>query len=199
MSNESPMHFVERFSQEFGGIWQVKGDSIILTKPGEDASGQRTDTIIAEWGKNLIGWKVHPWRARPGWSSSDQHYFDTRAGQWMKLIKDFGKSMPWSQSTAKYSFPAPAPNKSVAEQHNDGADLTGTYVPGAGRIVINGEPSADWNKHVQIIGARPGVDGTYFIWCAEHSYSRQGYITWLDVQPETEMTGPSPSYSPEGA
>ena len=37
--------------------------------------------------------------------------------------------------------------------------------------------------HVQVIDVRPGVDGDYIALDAvEHIYSRQGYITWLDVR-----------------
>ena len=54
---------------------------------------------------------------------------------------------------------------------------------GAGRIVINGEPAAKWNSFVILEGVRPGVDGAYLIQVAEHIYSRQGYVTWLDVTP----------------
>ena len=36
---------------------------------------------------------------------------------------------------------------------------------------------------VSVIGVRPGVDGEYIASDAvEHIYSRQGYITWLDVR-----------------
>jgi hypothetical protein len=34
---------------------------------------------------------------------------------------------------------------------------------------------------VTLTGARPGVDGTFWIMNAEHWYSRMGYITTLDV------------------
>ena len=35
---------------------------------------------------------------------------------------------------------------------------------------------------VQLSGARPGVDGIYWCPTVEHIYSRQGYVTWLDVK-----------------
>lgn len=46
---------------------------------------------------------------------------------------------------------------------------------GFGRAVINGEPQARWLGTVTMVGTRPGVDGIYRIWGADHSYSRQGY------------------------
>jgi hypothetical protein len=44
---------------------------------------------------------------------------------------------------------------------------------------------------VEVIGARPGVDGTYNIIEAEHLYSRQGYTTRLEVN--------RPHFSGDGA
>jgi uncharacterized protein len=52
--------------------------------------------------------------------------------------------------------------------------------PASARILINGEPRAAFRGTVTLIGARPGVDGRYYIAAAEHNYSRQGYVTTLD-------------------
>jgi hypothetical protein len=49
--------------------------------------------------------------------------------------------------------------------------------------IINGEPTARWQTPAQIVGVRPGVDGTYNIHNAHHVWSRQGYITQLHVGP----------------
>src|SRR4029077_17264503 len=57
---------------------------------------------------------------------------------------------------------------------------------GNGRIMINGEPKAVWNSKVLLVGARPGVDGLYTIKVVEHVYSRQGFITYLEVWPVGE-------------
>jgi hypothetical protein len=54
---------------------------------------------------------------------------------------------------------------------------------GDGTIIINGEPSAKWQTKDQIVGVRPGVDGSYNIHNAHHVWSRQSYITLLHVGP----------------
>jgi hypothetical protein len=80
-----------------------------------------------------------------------------------------------------YALPRPAPNQQVAQQQTQGAQQLTGYA-GDGRILINGEPTARGGTgSVVVVGARPGVDGTYIIKTAEHVYSRQGYLTWLDV------------------
>jgi hypothetical protein len=111
------------------------------------------------------------------------------ARQWQSLAQQFGFSIPGGSSGASSfnaitSLPHPAPNANVAHQQNQGSDDITNTLSGMGRIVINGEPAATWLGQVQLIGTRPGVDGLYNIWTASHLYSRQGYVTQLEVMPE---------------
>lgn len=189
-SNESPMHFLRRMANEVGAVTRVEGDKVVFTKPGQNTSGDEEVSCTATWGKNLIGWRVHPWFSRGLWGGASQQYFDLKAGQWQSILGNFNRAAPWV-SKAVFSLPSPAPNANVAQQQNDGADdLSGGYI-GTGTIVINGEPKAAWNTNVLLIGARPGVDGTYRINKCEHFYSRQGYITTLTVVPSANAQAAS--------
>jgi hypothetical protein len=80
-------------------------------------------------------------------------------------------------------LPAPASNQSIAQQDDNGAQVSAARAAGLGRVIINGEPTALWNSIIQLIGCRPGVDGTYGTDNVEHFYSRQGYITTIDIFP----------------
>lgn len=115
-------------------------------------------------------------------SPRDGAVFYASLAQWNTLTKQFSRSAPWSAATSIFSLPAPAPNAAVAGQDNAGAEVA-SGLSNEGRIIINGEPYAHGNSYVYVQGARPGVDGLYLIKTAEHIYSRQGYVTWLDVVP----------------
>jgi hypothetical protein len=181
MTNESPMHFMTRMVEgEMGGVMHYAAGDVQATIRGENADGSAATAIIAKWGDNLIGWRVRPLSARGAWGGGRQMHFDEQAGQWLSQLKNFGLPSPWGFSTANFRPAAPAPNSNVSGQHNDGGGEMAGY-NGHGRIVINGEPTAHWGGMAQLIGARPGVDGSYWIETAEHLYSRQGYVTWLDV------------------
>jgi phage protein D len=189
-ANESLIHHAQRMADEFGAVHQfTEGNKLAMTMPGETTDGGSTATVIAKWADNLIGWRVRPFAARSTWAQGNQQFYSQAAGQWMKMAQGFGMKMPWSQGQGVFSLPAPAPNQSVGGQQNDGAQEMSGFQSGHGRIVINGEPTAHWNGHVQLMGARPGVDGLYWIEVAEHLWSRQGYITWLDVQAESTSSG----------
>jgi hypothetical protein len=127
--------------------------------------------------------------SRTTWGGATQQYYDTQLAQWQKLAQQFGFKLPWNVAKSIFQLPVPAPNQQVGQQQNDGSDLTQGYIGGLGRIVINGEPRAKYGGTVDLIGARPGVDGQYYIYAAEHMYSRQGYVTWLDVGPVLSAQG----------
>jgi hypothetical protein len=182
-NNESAMQFLQRHADEMGAVLRGDGGRFVLTKPGENVDGSPGPQIEATWGDNLIGWRVHPYVARTAWGGAKQQYFDTGAAQWTELSKTFGLGMPWGAAKAPFQLPTPAPNAGVAGQQNDGHGEIASSQSGQGRIVINGEPRARYGGTVLLTGARPGVDGLYFIVVAEHMYSRQGYVTWLDVFP----------------
>lgn len=81
---------------------------------------------------------------------------------------------------ALFQQPMPGHNEYDVDNMNSGA-AADRALAGQGKIIIDGEPTAAWMGSVTVVGARPGVDGTYWIMEAEHFYSRQGYITTLDV------------------
>lgn len=180
MSNESIMQWVARQAEEHGAWHQFTPDHIKLGRPGDFDPAP----LIGRWGENLIGWRIKPYAARPLWSGSSQQFFDHVKGLWQNLDKQFNLPMPWGGASAIIKLPMPAPNSNVAEQQNDGAGERASTVAGQGRVIINGEPKAQMWSSLQIIGARPGVDGMYKVECAVHTYSRQGYVTTLEVYPD---------------
>jgi hypothetical protein len=119
-------------------------------------------------------------------NADEQHYYDTLSGQWkrIKVGNNFDAMVDAvTGSIANALHPSPAASQMDAmDDAKGGANLAGTDT-GHGRICINGEPKARWACHCWVSGVRPGVDGDYIaIDAVEHIYSRQGYITWLDVR-----------------
>lgn len=184
MAGESPIHHFNRLAQEFGAVTRIEsGNNFIMTKSGEQWDGSDPPTVTAQWGVNLIAWRIYPWVDRSTWVSSEHEYFDAIQGQWSNNQKSFDLPAPFGSGMSMFKPPAPAPNSQAAYQRNDGVDNQVSYRPGDGLVTLNGEPAAAWNGHVQVIGARPGVDGLYLIREAEHTYSRAGFVTYLTVSP----------------
>ena len=217
-TNESYYHHGQRLASQFGANFRIKAGTIgQFSIPGVNVDGTPNTSIKAVWGQNLIGWRVHPMAARPMWQKSRQNFYDIGKGQWKVLEKTLTAVGMSGFSNSVFQLPNPAPNSSQATNDNEGDDTGMKSSIGPGKIVINGEPTAFGNSHVIIVGARPGVDGEYLVDTAEHIYSRQGYVTWLDVttlnitgqgkvgssggpytqyKPPTPTTPPAPSTPP---
>lgn len=181
-TGESYYHFGRRLAEEHGALFRVIGGTRgQFTTQGQNVDGTATPNISAVWGKNLIGWRVRPLSARPAWKNTKQNFFDIQQGQWKLMQKGLNLAAPAGFSQASFQLPVPAPNQGQAGNDNTGVEEGVGQAQGPGRIVVNGEPTAQGNCYVELSGARPGVDGTYWCPTAEHIYSRQGYITWLDV------------------
>jgi hypothetical protein len=184
-ANESALHYLERMAGELGAVFRTEGgNNFVFTKPGEDPDGNPTVLINATWGDNLIAWKIQPFVARSLWGEAKQQYFSSLQAKWTPLLRKFGLSVPFGLAQAAFALPAPAPNASTGEQHNQGASALASFASGWGRIITNGEPLARFNCHVLLSGARAGVDGLYVaLNSVEHKYSRQGYVTTFEVTP----------------
>jgi phage protein D len=178
MNNESAMQWHSRFADDFGAFFRIEGSTIVFNA----LSDFNKPNIQAVWGDNLISWRIRPYAARSLWSGASQQYYDHMLGQWKEIANSFGLSSPFGAS-AIHKLPVPAPNANVAQQTTAGAQEKTNQYSGFGRIIINGEPQASWGGTVTIVGARPGVDGTYYIISADQSWSRQGYVTTLEVAP----------------
>lgn len=182
--NASFIQYGEQIANEHGGYFRVVDGNVgELTRKGQRADGSNTPVIKAYWGDNLIGWRVHIYSGRTNWKGGKQAVYNVAKAAWTMLKKIGNAPKPFG-GASNFQMPGPAPNESVGNQHNDGSNETAESAYGEGRIVINGEPRAEANCHVALRGARPGVDGYWTALTVEHIYSRQGYVTWLDVVPE---------------
>lgn len=188
MNNESFMQWGSRHAKELGKQFFMSNNDQAWLGSVKDFPGA---ALVAKWGDNLISWKLHPYAARPAWTGAQQQGFDHVQGLWQQFAQQFGFNTPWGGSwiTALAKLPNPAPNANVAAQQNEGAMGLASTNSGWGRVIINGEPRAVFSSPLQIIGARPGVDGSYYVGVATHTYSRQGFVTLLDVHPNVDDTG----------
>jgi hypothetical protein len=182
-SGESYYHFAKRLADDMGAVFRVKnGTEGQFTKKGQNIDGTFTPDVIAQWGRNLIGWRVRPVSARQMWGKTSSHYFDVGKSMWNQVSQAVTASTPFDFASAGFQRAQPAPNSDQGGGENQGDDDGISQQQGPGRIVINGQPDAQGNCVVQLVGARPGVDGAYWAQTIEHIYSRQGYVTWCDVQ-----------------
>jgi uncharacterized protein len=182
IANASVMHQLSKLSQVYGFVHQFDGQDEKRGMPAVKVQriGQNGLSCHATWRDNLIGWRVRPFVAREGTKGAMQDWFDARSANWKSVEQAFGLTGLFGGGQSQSKEPTPAANETGAKQQNEAAQLRAN-VAGPGRIIINGEPRARWNSYVLLSGARPGVDGLYWIDTVEHIYSRSGFITTLEV------------------
>jgi uncharacterized protein len=183
----SPLHEITSLGQKFGAMTKWDSGNVLRF----EVPGQRGISCYAVWKNNLIGCRIRPFTARSSYGSTMAETFNNKDGQWLKkTITNIAKGQgPAASAAAGGGGPGPEATQSGADNATQGAADGDAANRGTGRIVINGEPSARWNSYVVLQGVRPGVDGQYLITTAEHIYSRQGYVTWLDVEPDAKAKG----------
>lgn len=176
--NESFLNFGWRLARELGGNFKVAGNvaTMVHATDGQNVDGDQMGTVIAEWGINLLQWRIKPFATAPQAQQASSVTYNKETGNWETLRRNIESDLPFvSQSVT--SLPGPAPNRVTADQWNVALENSVLTKRGVGSIVINGEPSAMVGGKVDIKGARAGVDGTYGIDEVEHVYSRAGGFT----------------------
>lgn len=179
-ANSSFMHEIQSMADKFGFVHQFS-DGNKLTVKEIDEGGV---SCHATWRDNLIAWRVRPFAPRSSFSSGKQQWYDQVKGAWESAEQKFGLKGVYGGAAASNMPQAPAASETNAGNDNSGQQAEADLQQGNGRIVINGEPAAQWATHVILTGARPGVDGMYWIVAVEHNYSRAGFITTLEVKPK---------------
>jgi len=185
---ESFHHFGQRLAMELGGVFKISGENASFTSSTDfvNAAGDPMPEVFTEWGVNLIGWRIKPFVARPQVKEAGANFFDPESASWDQVKKALQSGAPFSRALASTFLPMPAPNKVIGEQRAQGAASAAERKRGFGWVLLNGEPQAKAAGKLTLIGARPGVDGTYKITEAEHTYVRGGgYVLRCDVaQPQ---------------
>jgi phage protein D len=176
----SPHHALQDLARQMGGFVKFMNDKVAIVSAlgGMSAAGIAMGNVQAVWGKNLILWRVKPFIARPMYSGGKGDYFRIIKAGWQQVQGAFSNGSPFGGAQANAAQPYPGAGESSTQQSTEGLGADSTNERGAGYIMIDGNPNAKGGGMITLVGARPGVDGTYKISEAEHHYSRSsGYVT----------------------
>jgi uncharacterized protein len=186
LDGESFIAFGERVAREIGGTFKVQGNKAVMAKKGsgKSPSGQTLPTVIAKWGENLISYDITPSTGRPRFKKVRARYYDPKKAKWVETEAEVdGEDL----AEAAHTHPKSRADEAEAKSANDQDKGESKNQKGGGSISINGNATATPEGSVVLVGARPGVDGTYRIETVQHEYSRSGWTTQLSVKlPEGE-------------
>jgi phage protein D len=192
-TNESFHNFADRIAKEVGGVVKIQGDKVSMTSnvDNKNAEGVALADVVCRWGANLMAWNIHPKVARPMFAETAKLWFDGKKGVWDIVKKAVGNTGASGMTKAIHYGLFPIATKDQAEQQAQADANSSLRAAGQGWVVIDGHPEAKAGATAIVQGARAGVDGTYRIIEAEHSYNRKGGF-------QTRLTLNSPGASPGG-
>jgi phage protein D len=171
---ESFIHLGQRLSVMLGGTFKIMGDRAIFVKRGAatSASGQPLVPVIARWGEggNLLGWDITPIIGRARHKTAKVRHYDKKKAEWQQETSDSDDQGAVAAHTARYG----AANKDEAKSRAKSDSASADRERGGGSIEILGNERAQPEAKVTIVGARPGIDGTYTIDGVIHKVSRGG-------------------------
>lgn len=182
MTNQSFAAFGQMLARELGATFKIRGDRGVFVPRNEGlaATGGALTPIVARFGAggNGISWRITPSSGRPQFQKFSARWFDIPKGKWMRERVE-ARAEGRAESTDRYSHA----DSDSAERRSGSAKKGGDREKGGGTVVIDGEPSAQAEAPVTVIGARAGIDGSYRADSVEHLYTRGGgYTTTIEVK-----------------
>lgn len=190
-TSESFIHLGRRIATEVGAQFKVAGNVAIMypKNSGQSVSGTAMPSVSAIVGLagNVIQWDIAPAYARPRYSKARVKYYDAKAAKWKE--KNVEIEQQGASSDATHTHRQARADEDEAGGAADEDKRSSERERGGGSITIIGDPFATPEAGCIVIGARPGVDGSYKIDGVEHTLSRgAGYETRLDLKhPEGDV------------
>lgn len=187
MDGESFMSLGQRLAEAYGGTFSISDGRAALVKRsgGTSASGKPLKKIIAAWGKNLKDWDIAPYSGRARYKRTRQRYYDQKEAKWKEVVTEVEDK----DASATHTHRHPASDESAAKKRTQSDKTTAEREKGGGTIDIDGDEHAMPEAPVELIGARPGVDGEYKAAGVTHSISRSGFDTALEVNHPSGSAG----------
>lgn len=181
-NNESFLNFGARMGDEFGGKLITAVTTAKFIKAGVPI-GASIKAVAGEGG-NLLAWNIAPWVSRTAWQKTGTTWFDAAKAKWMLAQDEVPGGPNFLGVLAQFTAVSPNSTKESAEQQAAADAQNSDFQTRGGWLVIDGEPNADVTGTVEISGARPGVDGNWYMTEVDHEYhSAGGFTTRIEVQP----------------
>lgn len=170
--SESFIHLGERIARELGGTFKVRGDTAVLAKRGEGASpaGGALPIVRGVWGDNLISWDIAPFLGRPRHTKARVRWFDRKAARWKEEDVEVKGESPPAATSLKFT----AGDKDTAQRRAKAKKSESERDGGEGSARILLDPTAQAEGTFVLVGARPGINGSYRIAGVTHACDRSG-------------------------
>ena len=186
----SLMQLGQQLADELGATFKIRGDQAAFVKRGDgkSAGGQSLPTIRAVWGDNLIAWDISPNMGQAQHGKARVRWFDRKEARFREEDVEIrsGDNAPSAMDLGRFT----AADADAAKDGGKGKKTKDERDAGGGTVRIDCDPGAKAEGTLVLVGADPGVDGTYRIESASHKLSRSGGSeTSLSVKQPTGDAG----------
>ncbi|MBY5562177.1 phage late control D family protein [Rhizobium leguminosarum] len=187
LDDESFVAFGERMARELGGTFKIVGNTAVLAKRngGQNPAGQDLPAVVAQWGVNLHSYDIHPILGRPVEKEASARWYDSGAAEWKSETAETGTDDAETTRSSVYS----EPDQDSAGERSQSDAAESDRRSGDGSVTIEGNIAAQPEGTCVVVGCRAGIDGTYRIEGVDHSYSRSGFITTLELRQPKDGAG----------
>jgi phage protein D len=178
MLDESFIAMGRRLAAEVGGQFRMRGDTAVMAK----RAGAYTPTVLAAVGSTLHSWDIAPILSRDRCGKVKAKWFDKAASEWRIVEVNTGV-----KSDAVMTIREASATEAEARRRAEARAAAIKEATGGGSVRIEGDTGAVPDGLCAVVGARPGIDGSYRIRTVTHSYTRSGgFTTDLElVQPQS--------------
>jgi phage protein D len=185
MQNESFMAWGARMAQELGATFKIMGKRAVFVPRNASASsgGKNLPVVMADYGRNIIGWQIRPLQNRPRYNRSVVRWYDRKEAKWRK------ETVQLMDETARVPLidARKSGDRDRAKDRAGGNAEEAKRSKGGGTVTLVGAPEAQGQGLCRISGVRSGIDGNYRVSEATHNFSRDGgWVTTCDLQSPSE-------------
>lgn len=190
MQGEDFLAWGARMAQELSATFKVRNGQAVFAErsAGQSAGGQQlpTITITSGDGGNLISGNLSPNEDVDSWQKFQARWYDPKQAKY--VVTDQEERV--KPGTVTHSHRFTQADKATAQRRAKSNNIEADRSRGGGSVQINGTPEAQAEAMAEVVGWRPGIDGTYRIDSAEHKLTRSaGYITTLELKQPSGSAG----------
>lgn len=171
-AEEDGLEFLTRIGEKINASVSVKSSNLVVTVKGsgESASGGALQVISIAPGLNLLSYTVTQ-SDEPKFSEVEGTTYDRASNERKTVTESTGMDGP------KFLLRHPYQDESEAQRAAQSKAKDLKRAQAEATFVIEGEPFAQVEAYAEASGCRPGVDGTWRVKTATHSFSASGAYT----------------------
>jgi len=198
MEGESFPSWGARIAREIGATFKIMGTRAVFSprNSGEATSGGALPSITATRDVNLMAWRISPALSRPPAKTYRVRRYDPEQAKYVYVEVQAEIEDDEAASTDRQTVG----DEATAQTRADAKKREGDRESGGGSVTIDGEPAAQAEGTLILVGTRPGIDGTYRIDSVQHDLTRGGgFTTSLELkQPSGGAGEDGRAVSPDG-